>query len=794
MPYIIKKVKNGYKVCKKSDKSECYSKEGLPLTRAKKQMAAINISEHKKKLVGGVLTLDKLTELADGLRAKGAIKPSADGSSENYHMSGPHKIHWEDFKKTINELLSEEQKPKLAMQLRHLSDDITRGAPMGKFELNKMFEKLEGGRRYKLKGGAIDKETFLRRQSKGIYPGLTYEKYLELENQNRANIDKELAKLKESQEEYKQNPDVMCSYDENGERVKTRTSEAECKVNHQKSIRTQNDKSFIGKVVNTLTDVADFAVDKLPFIPAPVKGIYKIFGPPTSKYQGNAKPLTARLGGKVLLKKEIVNRFFPNSDDYKTYVEPFVGGGSVYFFKDKDGHKEVVNDIDPSLYTIFKGFQKYPANKIANEVNGDYDKKDFEKLLEMNPSNDFDKFIRTFLLSRLSYFAREKTFGKPRINSTFEGYQERLQDAIILNKDYKEVIKKYDSKDTFFYLDPPYKESQSGFNYPAINIKELKDVLSKIKGKFLLSFPDDKDAKDLFKDKYNIYEIKTKYTGRRQQGGQTMPAKEILVSNYEAPLSGGNKPLDQKLYDDIKAEIYKKNPKHSLFRSAQIAKEYKKRGGKWDTKKKPEMGIRKWFNQKWITLNDYYHKDEVVPCGSSDTYEKYDEYPLCRPMDIAKKLGKKKIGQMLEKKQGPKQLKTEDVLGTKKYNIKPTMSGSGSMAKFHKQLEKVGLNHDLYMKAVKKLAKESGYDPSKVEMSDDGVHKLVYHSTEGLKRFGRVGYGDYIIWSFKEAKGQVPEGYASKKRNTFRKSHGAMTEKYNLGKYSENELAINLLW
>ena len=50
MPYIIKKVKNGYKVCKKSDPTECYSKEGLPLKRAKKQLTAINISEHKQKL------------------------------------------------------------------------------------------------------------------------------------------------------------------------------------------------------------------------------------------------------------------------------------------------------------------------------------------------------------------------------------------------------------------------------------------------------------------------------------------------------------------------------------------------------------------------------------------------------------------------------------------------------------------------------------------------------------------------------------------------------------------------
>lgn len=111
-----------------------------------------------------------------------------------------------------------------------------------------------------------------------------------------------------------------------------------------------------------------------------------------------------------------------------------------------------------------------------------------------------------------------------------------------------------------------------------------------------------------------------------------------------------------------------------------------------------------------------------------------------------------------------------------------------------KQLSGIGLKPEAYLKAVKHLAKESGYDPDKVELSDDGIHKVVYHSPEGLKRFGRVGYGDYIIWSYKEGKGMVPEGHADKKRNVFRKSHGAMSKIHNLGKYSPNELSINLLW
>jgi hypothetical protein len=48
MPYEIKKVrtpKNSYKVCKKIENKECYSKRGLPYKRALAQLRAIIISE-----------------------------------------------------------------------------------------------------------------------------------------------------------------------------------------------------------------------------------------------------------------------------------------------------------------------------------------------------------------------------------------------------------------------------------------------------------------------------------------------------------------------------------------------------------------------------------------------------------------------------------------------------------------------------------------------------------------------------------------------------------------------------
>ena len=36
-----------------------------------------------------------------------------------------------------------------------------------------------------------------------------------------------------------------------------------------------------------------------------------------------------------------------------------------------------------------------------------------------------------------------------------------------------------------------------------------------------------------------------------------------------------NKPKDQKLYDSVKARVYKEIPKHSAYRSGQLVKKYK---------------------------------------------------------------------------------------------------------------------------------------------------------------------------------------------------------------------------
>jgi len=68
-----------------------------------------------------------------------------------------------------------------------------------------------------------------------------------------------------------------------------------------------------------------------------------------------------------------------------------------------------------------------------------------------------------------------------------------------------------------------------------------------------------------------------------------------------------NKPKDQKMYDRIKASVYKANPTHSAYRSGQIVKKYKtaykKKYGNASayTGTKTKDGLTRWYAEKWAT-------------------------------------------------------------------------------------------------------------------------------------------------------------------------------------------------
>lgn len=122
-------------------------------------------------------------------------------------------------------------------------------------------------------------------------------------------------------------------------------------------------------------------------------------------------------------------------------------------------------------------------------------------------------------------------------------------------------------------------------------------------------------------------------------------------------------------------------------------------------------------------------------------------------------------------------------------------SGAEPLSAFKKQLKREGIAPKKYLKVVREIANDEGYDGRAIEFSDDPEKKLMIYDDKGNKRhFGQVGYNDFILWSNREARGLVRAGYAEKKRLVFQKSHSKMRGDWKADKFSPNNLALRILW
>jgi len=110
---------------------------------------------------------------------------------------------------------------------------------------------------------------------------------------------------------------------------------------------------------------------------------------------------------------------------------------------------------------------------------------------------------------------------------------------------------------------------------------------------------------------------------------------------------------------------------------------------------------------------------------------------------------------------------------------------------FKTQLDQQGINPNEYLRIARETAYHSKgkYNPAQLYFSSDDTHKLEYHSPDGIIRFGRVLYGDFIIYSFLERQGRE-EGLAGSKRFAYlQRARGQAGDKF-----SPSRLSLRILW
>lgn len=227
------------------------------------------------------------------------------------------------------------------------------------------------------------------------------------------------------------------------------------------------------------------------------------------------KPILSYYGGKQRMASKIVAMM----PAHMMYVEPFFGGGAVFFKKglpevtNGDYYHEVINDKSELLINFYEVFQSNfselyhrilytPHSEAVYKRSGDmlkdpdkYSDLDLAWAYYVNLSQSFANKLGAGWERTSKPPARNRGCTwhnqKRRLLATFE----RLQYVTISCTDALKVIEQRDSENAFFYLDPPYPGTECG-HYDGYTLKDLQnlvDLLTTIKGRFILSNYDQPD-------------------------------------------------------------------------------------------------------------------------------------------------------------------------------------------------------------------------------------------------------------------------------------------------------------
>lgn len=211
------------------------------------------------------------------------------------------------------------------------------------------------------------------------------------------------------------------------------------------------------------------------------------------------KPPISYYGGK----QNLVSTILPLIPEHGQYVEPFFGGGAVFFAKPKSKHEVINDNLDYviNFYRVLQSNFEELQTLIKGTLHSESDHKRAKEVLKDNTSDSITKAWAFWVRCNISFsnvmfsgfaFDNSSIISKQVKNKRayFENhFKKRVEDIEIFNRDALEIIKLKDTTETFFYIDPPYVSSDCGHykGYTKQDFENLLNVLVNLKGKFLLS-------------------------------------------------------------------------------------------------------------------------------------------------------------------------------------------------------------------------------------------------------------------------------------------------------------------
>ena len=239
-----------------------------------------------------------------------------------------------------------------------------------------------------------------------------------------------------------------------------------------------------------------------------------------------------------------------------TLVEVFGGSGYVSQTAGRKVFGNIIyNDINDMLTMLYRYVKEHPEHLALILSLLPYSRSYYRIVRDMAKVNqDFASLVAAALV----FYAYNTSFHgnitrkgfayniEPSKNEAraYRGrvwaivkYAETWRDIIIENLDFRQVIRKYDTGRTVFYLDPPYVDRSKEYYGTPFTVNDLRDMaqmLTEIRGRFLLKldYRTYKLIEDILPDGiYRVEVIERALHMQKVRGGKKGKWLLTLVSN-----------------------------------------------------------------------------------------------------------------------------------------------------------------------------------------------------------------------------------------------------------------------
>jgi DNA adenine methylase len=258
------------------------------------------------------------------------------------------------------------------------------------------------------------------------------------------------------------------------------------------------------------------------------------------------KPLIKWSGGKSDEIKQF-EKYLPVT--YDTYIEPFIGGGSLYFYLSPQ--KAVISDVHRDLIDLYKTIGQGNSEAIYDFMETHpNDETTYYQIRDKMPIHDSLDNAKRFYYQRKTCFRGMLRYNKDgKFNIPFgkyktinyselknKEYAKLLGRTEILNESFESVFEKYNNENNFMFLDPPYDSEFTDYGYCQFGKeqqKKLAQLFKETKIKCLMVIGKTKFIEELYNG-YIVDEYEKKYKFKLYAGrvGDEINTKHLVIKNY----------------------------------------------------------------------------------------------------------------------------------------------------------------------------------------------------------------------------------------------------------------------